>query len=60
MGGNNINDALSTRRKEILFFLHGYESLIGPCAFSWADLGGAADRRSFGENWVLKKGNFLC
>lgn len=35
--------------RTLLFFLHGYESLIGHCAFDWADVGADADAGSFGK-----------
>lgn len=49
------------REGKILFLLHGYESLIGHCAFDWADVGAAADAGSFEEKLSLKQeGNFFA
>lgn len=46
--------------RTLLFFLHGYESLIGHCAFDWADVGADADAGSFGKIEFETRGKFLC
>lgn len=47
-------------RKRKKSFLHGYESLIGHCAFDWADAGAAAaaDAGSFGKIGFETRGKF--
>lgn len=39
-------------------FLHEYGSLIGHCAFNWADAGAAADARSSGKIGFETRGKF--
>lgn len=39
-------------------FLHGYEGLIGHCAFDWADAGAVADKGGFGRIGFETRGTF--